>query len=135
MFALLEDAFAFVALGNLPGALTVDLTKSPGDFFDGSVGSVQQREPRDTRDFLGSGTSSRRRCQYQEGKEARKCCNNTQNKANRCFCTTILFKLQDWYGTGNGYHTSLQDDGNKPMMDLAQSLQTWCVYEHVAASI
>ena len=28
VFALLEDAFAFVALGNLPGAPTVDLTKS-----------------------------------------------------------------------------------------------------------
>ena len=32
--------------------------------------AVQQREHRDTRDILGSGTSSSRRCQYQEGKEA-----------------------------------------------------------------
>ena len=42
--------------------------------------AVQQREHRDTRDFLFSGTSSRRRCQNQEGKEARTCCNKTQNK-------------------------------------------------------
>ena len=113
--------------------------------------AVQQREHRDTREFPGTGTSSRRRCQYQEGREARECCNNTQNKANRCFCTTILFKLQDWYSTGHGSHTPLKDEGDKPMMDLAQSLQTlgvhaladlqtWCVrtqnwYEHVAASI
>ena len=102
--------------------------------------SGAQREKRDTRDFLGTGTSWRRRCQYQEGKEERKCCNKTQNKANRCFCTEILFKLQDWYSTGHGSHTPPQDNGDKPMMDLAQSLQTWCVrtqnwYEHVAASI
>ena len=87
--------------------------------------AVQQREHRDTRDFLGIGTSSRRRCQYQDGKEARKCCNNTQNCSNCKIGVT----------TGHGYHTPLQDDGNKPMMDLAQSLQTWCVCEHVAASI
>ena len=87
----------------------------------------QQREHRDMRDFLGTGTGSRRRCQYQEGKEVRDCCNNTQNKTNRCFCTTILLKTQDWYSTGHGSHTPLQDDGNKPMMVLAQSLQTWCV--------
>ena len=31
--------------------------------------AVQQREHRDTREFLGTRTSSRRRCQYQEGKE------------------------------------------------------------------
>ena len=66
----------------------------------------------------------------------RKCCNN----ANRCFCTTILLKWQDWYSTGHGSHTPLQDDGDKPMMDLAQRLQTWYVhaqnwYEHVVASI
>ena len=57
--------------------------------------AVQQREHR-------TGTSSRRRCQYQEGKEARECCNNTQNNANRCFCTAILFKSQDWHSTGHG---------------------------------
>ena len=31
------------------------------------------------------------------------------------------------------FHTPPQDDGDKPMMDLAQSLQTW--YEHAVASI
>ena len=113
--------------------------------------AVQQREHRGTREFLGTGTSSRRTCQYQEGKEARECCNNTQNKSNRCFCTTMLLKSQDWYSTSHGSHTPLQDDGGKPMMDLAQNLQTmgahaladmqtWYVrtqtwYEHVAASI
>ena len=112
--------------------------------------AIQQRERRDTRDFLGTGTSSRRGCQYQEGKEARGCC-NAQNKATRCFGTTMLFKSQDWYSAGHGSHTPLQDDGDKPMMDLAQSLQTlyvhtladmqtWYVhtqtwYEHVVASI
>ena len=29
--------------------------------------------------------SGYRKCQYQEGKEARECCNNTQNKVTRCF--------------------------------------------------
>ena len=89
--------------------------------------TVQQREHRDTRDFLGTGTSSRRGCQFQEGKEARNCCNNTQNKANRCFCTTLLFKSQDWYSTGHGSHTPLQDEGDMPMMDLAGNLQTLCL--------
>ena len=89
--------------------------------------AVQLREHSDTREFLSTGTSSRRRCQYQEGKEG------------------------DWYSTGHGSHTPLQDDGHKPMTDLAQSLhtmyshtltdvQTWCVLaqnwcEHIAASI
>ena len=41
--------------------------------------AVQQKEHRDTRDFLGTGTSSRRGCQYQEGKEARECCNHALN--------------------------------------------------------
>ena len=96
----------------------------------------QQREYKDTRDFLDTRTSSRRRCQYQEGEELRKSC----NKAHRCFCTTILFKSQDGYSTGHGSHTPLQDDGDEPMMDLAQSLQTWYVhtqtwYEHTVASM
>ena len=81
--------------------------------------AVQQKELRDTREFLGTGTSSRRRCQYEEGKEARECYNNTKNKANRCFCTTIFLKSKDWYSTGHGSHTPLPDDGDKPMMDLA----------------
>ena len=42
--------------------------------------AVQQREHRDTRDFLGTRTSSRRRCLYQEGKEARECCNIPRTK-------------------------------------------------------
>ena len=96
----------------------------------------QRREYKDTRDFLDTRTSSRRRCQYQEGEELRKCC----NKADRCFCTTTLFKSQDWYSTGHGSRTPLQDDGDKPMKDLAQSLQTWYVhtqtwYEHTVASL
>ena len=95
--------------------------------------AVQQREHRGTRDFLGTGTSSRRRFQYQEGKEGRECCNNAQNTANRCFCTTIQFKSQDWYSTGHGSHTPLQDDGDKPMMDLAQGLQT--LYVHTLAGM
>ena len=88
--------------------------------------AVQLKEHRDTRYFLGSGTRLRRGCQYQEGQEARECCNRAQNKANRCFCTTILFKSQDWYSTGHGLHTPLQDDGDKPMMDLVNGLQTRC---------
>ena len=90
--------------------------------------AVQQREHRDARDFLGTGTSSRRGCQYQEGKEARECCNHAQNKENHCFCVTILFKSQDWYSAGHGSHTPLLDEGDKPMMDLAQSLQTLHVH-------
>ena len=113
--------------------------------------AVQQREHGDTREFLGTGTSWRRRCQYEEGKEARECCNITQNKANRSFCTTILFKSQDWYSTGHGSHSPLPDEGDKPMMARTQyqqkvgvyalvDLQTRYVrtqkwYEHVAASI
>ena len=47
---------------------------------------------------------------------------------------------QDWYSAGHGSHTPQQDDGDKPMMDLVQSLQTWYVhtqtwYEHKVASI
>ena len=107
-----------------------------GEFVDGSIGSSTAKRTQRHARLSGS----RRRCQYQEGKEARKCCNNTQNNANRCFSATILFKLKGRYSTGHGSHIPLQDDGEKPMMDLAQSLQTWCArtqnwYEHVAASI
>ena len=84
----------------------------------------QRRESKGTRDFLDTRTSSRRRCQYQEGEELRKCC----NKANRSFCTLMLFKSQDWFSTSHGYHTPLQDDGDKPTMDLAQSLQRLGMY-------
>ena len=80
----------------------------------------RQSEYKDMRDFLGTRTSSRRRCQYQKGEELRKCC----NKADSCFCTTMLFKSKDWYSTGHGSHTPLQDDGDKSMMDLAPRLQT-----------
>ena len=58
---------------------------------------------------------------------------NTQNKANRCFCTATLFKSQDWYSTGHASHTPLPDEGNKPMMDLARSLQTLSV--HTSADV
>ena len=66
----------------------------------------------------------------------RKCC----NKANRCLRTKMLFKSQDWYSASHGSHTPQQDDGDKPMMDLAQNLQTWNVHtqtwsEHRVASI
>ena len=30
-------------------------------------------------------------------------------------------KLQDWYSTDHGSHTSRQDDGDEPMMDLAEA--------------
>ena len=80
----------------------------------------QRREYKDVRDFLDTRTGSRRRCQCQEGEELSKCC----NKASRCFCTTTLFKSQDWYSTGHESHTPRQDDGDKSMNDLAQSLQT-----------
>ena len=59
--------------------------------------------------------------------------------------------MQEWYSTGHGSHIPLQDDGDKPMMDLAKNpqtlgvhaladMQTWFVrtlswYEHVAAAI
>ena len=42
MCALLEDAFAFGALGNLPGAPTADLTMSPPTSI--SVAEPQQRQ-------------------------------------------------------------------------------------------
>ena len=51
-----------------------------------------------------------------------------KKKANRCFCTTIWFESQDWYSTGHGSHSPLPDDGDKSMMDLAQSLQTLGVH-------
>ena len=84
---------------------------------------VQQGEHRET------GTSSRRRCQYQEGKEARECCNNTQNKANRCFCTTILFKSRDWYSTGHGSHIPRLGNRNGQLSVIANietDAQTEC---------
>ena len=88
----------------------------------------QQREYKDTRDFLDTRTSLRRRCQHQEGEELRTC----YNKANRCFCATVLFKSQDWYSTGHGSHTPLQDEGDKPVMDLAQSLPDLiCTYTNL----
>ena len=117
------------------------------NFVTDQLEAEQQRERKVLRDFLGTRTSSRRTCQYQEGEELRKYC----NEANRCFCTAVLFKPQDWCSTGHGSHTPLQDDGDMPMMDLARSLQTlyvhtfadvqkWYVrtqtwYEYVAASI
>ena len=99
--------------------------------------AVQQREHRDTRDLVDTGTKmsvSRRKKKRANVAIPRK------TKSNRCFCTTILFKSQDWYSTGHGSHTPLQDAGNKPMMDLAQSLQAWygrtqTWYEHVVGSI
>ena len=104
--------------------------------------AIQQREYRDTRDF--SGYRNKFETKISDLRQ------NVQNKANRCFCTTTLFKSQDWHFTGHGSHTPLQNDGDEPMMDLAQNLQivgvhaladfqTWYVrtqtlYEHVAAS-
>ena len=88
--------------------------------------AVQQREHRDTRDFLCNGTSSRRRCQYQEENKRANIATIRRTKPIVAFCYNIVRKLQDWCSTSHGNHTPLQDDGNKPMMDLAQSLQTWC---------
>ena len=114
--------------------------------------AVQQREHRDTQQFLGTGKSSRRRCQYQEGKEARECCNNKQNQIQSLllveqYCSNRKIGVS----TGHGSHTPLQNDGNKLIMDLAQRLQTLGVhaladmqtcyvftqtlYEHAATSI
>ena len=39
------------------------------DLVTDQLEAAQQREHRDTRDFVDTRTSSRRRCQYQEGKE------------------------------------------------------------------
>ena len=89
--------------------------------------TVQQREHRDTRDFLGTGTSSRRRCQYQEGKEARKCCNDTQNKANCCLYYIIVQIARLVFHRPWIPHSPLQDEGDMPMMDLARNLQTLCL--------
>ena len=92
-----------------------------GEFGDGSSGNgVQQGEHRDTRDFLGTGTSSRLRCQYQVGKEARECCNNAQNKANRCFCTSMLIKSQDWCSTGHGSRTPGAKSANSVCAHLSR---------------
>ena len=37
-----------------------------------------------------------------------------------------IASLQDWYSTDHGSHTPLQDEGDKPMMDLVTGLQTRC---------
>ena len=39
-----------------------------------------------------------------------------------------IASLEDWYSTDYGSHTPLKDEGDKPMMDLAQSLQTLGVH-------
>ena len=108
-----------------------------GEFGDGSIGS---------REFLGTGNVS-----IKKEKKRANVATIRKTKSIVAFCTTILFKSQDWYSSGHGSHTPLPDEGNKPMMDLAHSLQTmgvhaladmqkWYVrtqtwYEHVAASI
>ena len=58
-------------------------------------------------------------------------CANVATKPIFALCNTMLLTPQDWYSTGDGSHTPLQYDGDKPMMDLAPSLQTW--YEHTVA--
>ena len=55
----------------------------------------KQREHNKSSRPLNTRTSSRRTLQYHEGEELRTCC----NKANRCFSTAMLFKLQDWCST------------------------------------
>ena len=52
--------------------------------------AVQQRKHRDMRDVLGTGTSSRRRSQYQEGKEARECGNTTQGEDNETSSSDLI---------------------------------------------
>ena len=54
-----------------------------------------QKEHKDVRYFWDTRTSSRRRLQYQEGKELRK----YWKDANHRFSAAMLFKLQDWYST------------------------------------
>ena len=57
--------------------------------------------------LLDTRTRSRRRLQYQEGEELRKC----WNEANLCFNIAMLFNSKNWYSTANGSHTPLQDEG------------------------
>ena len=97
--------------------------------------AVQQTEHRDTRDLLDTGTSSRRRWQYQEGQEARECCNNVQNKSNRCFCTTILFKSQDWYSARSSIpHSNRNRNRNRQLsvnVNIESDAQTEWIQETV----
>ena len=39
-------------------------------------------------------------------------------------CYNNIASLKDWYSTDYGAHTSLQDDGDEPMMDLVTGLET-----------
>ena len=54
---------------------------------------LEAEQQRNTKMYetLDTRTSSRRRLQYQEGEELRKC----WKEANRCFSTAMLFKLQE----------------------------------------
>ena len=106
-----------------------------GEFCDGSIAS---RTAKGIRRYARlSGYKNKFETKMSVSRR-RRCAQMLQQ--SQSFCTTILFKSQDWCSTGHGSHTPLQDDGYMPMMDLAQSLQTWCVRtqnwcEHVAASI
>ena len=52
-----------------------------------------------------------------------------RNRANHCFLYySVVSNRKGWYSTGHGSHTPPQDDGDKSMMDLAQSLQTLDVH-------
>ena len=93
------------------------------EFGDGSIGSITARRTQRCERLYGYRNKFDTKMSDQEGKDVRECYNNTQNKANRCFCTTMLFKSQGWYSTGHGSHTPLQDDGVEPMLDLARNLQ------------
>ena len=61
-----------------------------GEYFDESIGSRTSKGTQRCKILLDTRTSSRRRLQYQEGEELRKC----WNEANHCFSTAMLFKLQ-----------------------------------------
>ena len=91
-------------------ALKVGETNSLTDRLEAG----HQRERKDVRYFWATRTSSRRRLQYQEEEEIRKC----WNEANLCFSTAVLFKLQDWYSTDHGSHTPQQDDGSGKWLQL-----------------
>ena len=66
-----------------------------GELSDGSIGSNTSKGKQRCTILLDTRTSSRRRLQYQEGKELRR----YWKGANHCFSTTKLFKLREWYST------------------------------------
>ena len=90
-----------------------------GEFFDGSIGSKTSKGTQRCMILLDTRTSSRRRLQYQEGKELRKYWKNPIiASVLHCCSNCKIGSLQD-HG-----HTPLQDGGSSPLMDLVTGLQT-----------